>query len=237
METAVSRTSYVDEVSRVSRSARIVRLNVLFPHRRTGRQRRRSPRSCMVWTSVPHRRRTKRARRGKNSPRLECVRYRSAAGCSTPQKRFARSGRSASSQVRLVRAMARAFSSPHGPGIKLLGFKRRKDLAFEDNIKHSTFIYPDEMVSLPPLRSGCPFGPALIVALTVPAFLKNLSRMAMAPSQTYSGSRRTFTALMRTMIKRKKIAIALVLTRRNSSPIFCAVLPQVSPSRSNLSPM
>ena len=61
--------------------------------------------------------------------------------------------------------------------------------------------------------------------------------MATATSQTYSGSRRTFTALLRTMIKKKKIAIALALTRRNSSPIFCAVLPQVSPSRSNLSPM
>lgn len=31
-------------------------------------------------------------------------------------------------------------------GIKLLGFKSRKELAFEDNIKHSFFIYPDEMV-------------------------------------------------------------------------------------------
>ncbi|KAI0682970.1 ku70-like protein [Cerioporus squamosus] len=74
------------------------------------------------------------------------------------------------------------------PGIKLLGFKSRKELAFEDNIKHSVFIYPDEM--------------------------------------TYSGSKRTFTALLKTMIKKKKIAIVLALTRRNSSPIFCAVLPQ-----------
>lgn len=30
--------------------------------------------------------------------------------------------------------------------IKLLGFKSRKTLAFEDNVKHSYFIYPDEMV-------------------------------------------------------------------------------------------
>ncbi|KAI1792117.1 ku70-like protein [Ganoderma leucocontextum] len=74
------------------------------------------------------------------------------------------------------------------PGIKLLGFKDRKELAFEDNTKHSFFIYPDEM--------------------------------------TYSGSKRTFTALLRTMISKRKIAIALALTRRNSSPIFCAVLPQ-----------
>ncbi|KAG5352384.1 hypothetical protein C0989_002575 [Termitomyces sp. Mn162] len=32
------------------------------------------------------------------------------------------------------------------PGIKLLGFKDCSELAFEDNIKHSHFIYPDEMV-------------------------------------------------------------------------------------------
>jgi ATP-dependent DNA helicase 2 subunit 1 len=32
------------------------------------------------------------------------------------------------------------------PGIKLLGFKDRSELAFEDNVKHSQFIYPDEAV-------------------------------------------------------------------------------------------
>ena len=31
-------------------------------------------------------------------------------------------------------------------GIKLLGFKDRSELRFEDNIKHSQFIYPDELV-------------------------------------------------------------------------------------------
>lgn len=36
------------------------------------------------------------------------------------------------------------------PGIQLLGFKPRSELAFEDNIKHSIFIHPDEMVSPPP---------------------------------------------------------------------------------------
>lgn len=30
--------------------------------------------------------------------------------------------------------------------IKLLGFKHRTTLKFEDNVKHSTFIFPDEMV-------------------------------------------------------------------------------------------
>ncbi|KAI0667937.1 ku70-like protein [Trametes maxima] len=74
------------------------------------------------------------------------------------------------------------------PGIKLLGFKDRSELSFEDNVKHSVFVYPDEM--------------------------------------TYSGSKRTFAALLRTMIDKRKIAIVLALTRRNASPVFCAVLPQ-----------
>lgn len=33
-------------------------------------------------------------------------------------------------------------------GIKLLGFKDPIELAFEDNVKHSVFIYPDESVRL-----------------------------------------------------------------------------------------
>lgn len=74
------------------------------------------------------------------------------------------------------------------PGIKLLGFKDRSELLFEDNVKHSTFVYPDEM--------------------------------------TYSGSKRTFAALLKSMIKKDKIGLALALLRRNSSPIFCALLPQ-----------
>ncbi|TDL25552.1 Ku DNA-binding complex, Ku70 subunit [Rickenella mellea] len=74
------------------------------------------------------------------------------------------------------------------PGIKLLGFKDLSELAFEDNTRHSTFIYPDET--------------------------------------TFSGSRRTFTALMKTLIKKGKIGIVRVLMRRNSSPLFCALLPQ-----------
>ncbi|KZT73452.1 Ku DNA-binding complex, Ku70 subunit [Daedalea quercina L-15889] len=74
------------------------------------------------------------------------------------------------------------------PMIKLLGFKKRSDLSFEDNIKHALFIYPDEM--------------------------------------TYSGSKRTFTALLHTMIKKKKIGLVLAVTRRNATPQFCALLPQ-----------
>ncbi|KAF8149083.1 SPOC like C-terminal domain-containing protein [Crassisporium funariophilum] len=74
------------------------------------------------------------------------------------------------------------------PGIKLLGFKDISELRFEDNVKHSQFIYPDEM--------------------------------------TYSGSKRTFSALLRKMIEKKKFALALALTRRNASPVFCALCPQ-----------
>lgn len=74
------------------------------------------------------------------------------------------------------------------PGIKLLGFKDRKELAFEDNVKHSVFIYPDEL--------------------------------------KYSGSKRTFAALLKKMIEKKKIGLVLALTRRNAAPVFCAMLPQ-----------
>lgn len=74
------------------------------------------------------------------------------------------------------------------PGLKLLGFKDRSELAFEDNIRHSTFIYPDE--------------------------------------DTYAGSRRTFVALLSSMVKKGKIGIVRTLTRRNAAPAFCALLPQ-----------
>ncbi|KIM88015.1 hypothetical protein PILCRDRAFT_3721 [Piloderma croceum F 1598] len=35
------------------------------------------------------------------------------------------------------------------PTIKLLGFKDESELAFEDNVKHSFFLYPDEMAEKP----------------------------------------------------------------------------------------
>lgn len=74
------------------------------------------------------------------------------------------------------------------PGIKLLGFKDRAELVFEDNVRPSFFIYPDE--------------------------------------ETYAGSRRTFTALLSSMVKKGKIGLVRALTRRNASPSFCALLPQ-----------
>ena len=74
------------------------------------------------------------------------------------------------------------------PSIKLLGFKDRSELVFEDNVRHSLFIYPDE--------------------------------------DTYAGSRRTFTALLSSMVKKGKFGLVRALTRRNASPSFCALLPQ-----------
>ena len=74
------------------------------------------------------------------------------------------------------------------PGIKLLGFKDRSELVFEDNVRHSFFIYPDE--------------------------------------DMFAGSRRTFTALLSSMVKKGKIGLVRALTRRNAPPSFCALLPQ-----------
>ncbi|KAK0472013.1 SPOC like C-terminal domain-containing protein [Armillaria novae-zelandiae] len=100
--------------------------------------------------------------------------------------------------VRVVQSGQRPFYTPEEvrsfrtlglePSIKLLGFKDQGELLFEDNIKHSLFIHPDET--------------------------------------SYSGSRRTYSALLKSMIKKKKVAIVLALTRRNASPLFCALLPQ-----------
>ncbi|EJD06786.1 ku70-like protein [Fomitiporia mediterranea MF3/22] len=74
------------------------------------------------------------------------------------------------------------------PGLKLLGFKDETELAIEDNVRHSLFIYPDE--------------------------------------QNYSGSKRTFTALLKTLKKKRKIGLVRALLRSNSSPMFCALCPQ-----------
>ncbi|KAF8638964.1 hypothetical protein AX17_001825 [Amanita inopinata Kibby_2008] len=74
------------------------------------------------------------------------------------------------------------------PSIRLLGFKDRSELAFEDNVKHSLFIYPDEM--------------------------------------TYSGSKRVFGALLKSTVKKGKIGLVLSMTRANSIPTFCALVPQ-----------
>ncbi|KAG9028838.1 ATP-dependent DNA helicase II subunit 1 [Tulasnella sp. UAMH 9824] len=74
------------------------------------------------------------------------------------------------------------------PGIKILGFKDRDTLRFQDQLKHAYFIYPDESV--------------------------------------YSGSTRTFNALLKATINRNKVALVRFLPRRASTPVFAALLPQ-----------
>ncbi|KAI9457031.1 SPOC like C-terminal domain-containing protein [Boletus coccyginus] len=74
------------------------------------------------------------------------------------------------------------------PGLKLLGFKNKSEIAFEDNVKHALFIYPDEL--------------------------------------EYSGSKRTFSALLHKMLEKDKVGLALALVRRNATPVFCALVPQ-----------
>ncbi|KAG6372151.1 SPOC like C-terminal domain-containing protein [Boletus reticuloceps] len=74
------------------------------------------------------------------------------------------------------------------PGLKLLGFKNKSAIAFEDNVKHALFIYPDEL--------------------------------------KYSGSKRTFSALLQKMLEKDKIGMVLALIRRNATPVFCALVPQ-----------
>ncbi|KAF8547934.1 Ku DNA-binding complex, Ku70 subunit [Imleria badia] len=74
------------------------------------------------------------------------------------------------------------------PGLKLLGFKNKSEIAFEDNIKHALFIHPDEL--------------------------------------KYSGSKRTFSALLQKMLQKDKIGLVLALVRRNATPVFCALVPQ-----------
>lgn len=76
------------------------------------------------------------------------------------------------------------------PQIKILGFQDPKGLRFEDNVKHSTFIYPDE--------------------------------------NSFSGSTRTFAALLAACANRNRVAVALALLRRNAIPMFCCLIPQVS---------
>lgn len=44
----------------------------------------------------------------------------------------------------------------------------------------------------------------------------------------YAGSKRTFTALLKACKKKGKIGIVRAMLRSNSTPSFCALLPQVS---------
>ncbi|WWD03626.1 hypothetical protein V865_001681 [Kwoniella europaea PYCC6329] len=74
------------------------------------------------------------------------------------------------------------------PQIKILGFQSPDHLAFEENLKHSYFIYPNE--------------------------------------NEYTGSTRTFAAMLKSCIKFNKHALALSRFRTNTQPEFCVLIPQ-----------
>ncbi|KAG5652752.1 hypothetical protein H0H81_003839 [Sphagnurus paluster] len=58
--------------------------------------------------------------------------------------------------------------------------------------------------------------------------VKSFRTLGLEPAarKVYAGSKRTFSALLKSMVKKKKIGLVLALTRRNSTPTFCALLPQ-----------
>ena len=85
-----------------------------------------------------------------------------------------------------------------------------KNVRFELNVKNSIFLYPDEKVS-----ANC----AGIFCLADPR-----------SPQTFTGSTRTFAALLASCLSRNKCALAFAFTRRTSTPYYAALLPQVSPA-------
>lgn len=95
--------------------------------------------------------------------------------------------------------MAAGFTAD-GVEIKILGFQSPDHLRLEENIKHAYFIYPEETVSSP--------------------------RCLRLTSQLYTGSIRTFTALLKSCLKLKRHALALCRFRSNSPPEFCVLIPQ-----------
>ena len=70
--------------------------------------------------------------------------------------------------------------------------------------------------------------PSLFILTRWSVLLTRVRMLDLTPLKSYSGSKRTFSALLKSMIKKEKIGLALALTRRNASPIFCYLLPQVS---------
>lgn len=76
------------------------------------------------------------------------------------------------------------------PCLKLLGFKSRKEnLKFQESVKHSYFLQPNE--------------------------------------EAFSGSRRTFIALLESMIKKEVIGYAVLLARKSARPQICILIPQM----------
>ncbi|GAA5947435.1 hypothetical protein JCM10213_008165 [Rhodosporidiobolus nylandii] len=85
--------------------------------------------------------------------------------------------------IRKVKTMGRP------PSLKLLGFKPREGhLRFQDSVKHSYFIYPDE--------------------------------------DRYTGSTRTFTALLNSMLKKDVIGLGSFIPRTTGKPQVVLLIPQ-----------
>jgi hypothetical protein len=65
-------------------------------------------------------------------------------------------------------------------------------------------------------------------ALTGSAWRRSAAYRALALRQRYTlGSTRTFVAFMRCMLERDLVAIALCMFRARSTPVICALVPQV----------
>ncbi|BEI96575.1 hypothetical protein CcaverHIS631_0201640 [Cutaneotrichosporon cavernicola] len=108
----------------------------------------------------------------------------SAGGAGEPPKRVAKT------RLKFTDEQIRSYKTLdiEPPQIKILGFQSPDYLVMTDNIKHSYFIYPDEL--------------------------------------TYTGSTRTFTALLRSCLKLNRHALALCRIRASSSPEFAVLVPQ-----------
>lgn len=65
-----------------------------------------------------------------------------------------RAFRSLGLEIGTILVFAISYAFDISQGIWLLGFKNYSELLFEDNIKHSTFVYPDEDVSPSYIKGG-----------------------------------------------------------------------------------
>lgn len=91
--------------------------------------------------------------------------------------------------------------------LRLLGFVNPDRFPIEHQVKHSYFVYPTEKVSGVQERSHL---------LTSGFWL-----------QVWTGSTRTFAALLQVMLEKGKAGLGLLLPRRNTAPVHVLVMPQV----------
>lgn len=113
------------------------------------------------------------------------------------------------------------------PSLKLLGFKPRKGyLRFQETVKHSYFIYPDEEVRFETTSRGSVHLPRFLLSQELTPFSEPFGL-----PQRYTGSTRTFAALLQSMLKKEVVGFASFLARSNSRPQVVLLLPQVCPTR------